>query len=124
MEKSFSTIKNITNTYQTCFDKNFDIKYPNFFNYGGLRNLGHFKKSFNDKPLISIITTSLNSSKTIEKTILSVLNQTYDNVEFIIVDGNSTDDLFSDSKVYFSLLVCSCLPVIIFKFPIRIFIAI
>ena len=45
MEKSFSTIKNITNTYQTCFDKNFDIRYPNFSNYGGLRNFGHYKKN-------------------------------------------------------------------------------
>lgn len=40
---------------------------------------------------VSIITTTLNSSKTIENTIQIVLNQTYPNIEYIIVDGGSTD---------------------------------
>ena len=100
MDNSFSTIKNITNIKQTYFDKSLNFQYPKFLNCGGLRTLGQFKKNLDDKPLISIITTSLNSSKTIEKTILSILNQSYDNIEFIIIDGDSSDDTINIIKKY------------------------
>ena len=40
---------------------------------------------------VSIITVAFNAEKTIEDTIQSVLNQSYTNIEYIIIDGLSTD---------------------------------
>jgi len=42
-------------------------------------------------PKISIITICYNTEKTIEKTIQSVLGQDYPNIEYLIIDGKSTD---------------------------------
>lgn len=41
--------------------------------------------------IVSIITATYNNKNTIEDTILSVLSQTYANIEYIIIDGKSTD---------------------------------
>lgn len=48
------------------------------------------KKEIN--PKVSIITPTLNSSKTLERCISSVKDQTYKNIEHIIIDGLSTDN--------------------------------
>jgi glycosyltransferase involved in cell wall biosynthesis len=44
-----------------------------------------------NKPLVSIITVVRNGEDTIETTIQSIINQSYPNIEYIIIDGKSTD---------------------------------
>ena len=43
------------------------------------------------RPILSVITIVYNNVKDIERTLLSVLNQTYPNIEYIVVDGLSND---------------------------------
>lgn len=52
------------------------------------------------KPLVSIITVVYNCKESIERTINSVLEQTYKNIEYIIIDGISNDGTIDIIKKY------------------------
>lgn len=54
----------------------------------------------NNLPLVTIVTVSYNAEDIIENTILSVINQDYDNIEYIVIDGGSTDATVSIIKKY------------------------
>lgn len=58
------------------------------------------KKKHENRPLISIITVVYNSKKLLEKTINSVITQTYVNIEYIIIDAGSTDGTVDIIKKY------------------------
>lgn len=49
---------------------------------------------------VSIVTVCYNSQETIQRTIESVLNQTYDNIEYILVDGLSSDHTVKVAQSY------------------------
>ena len=69
--------------------------------HGGQRINGHIKCRGNEEePLISIITIVYNGDKHLERTIKSVLAQSYRNIEYIIIDGSSTDRSLEIIKRY------------------------
>ena len=64
-------------------------------------------------PKFSIITVTYTAAKVLEDTIQSIDTQTYKNLEYIIVDGGSTDETlhfhqhFSSSPLFSATIVCS-----------------
>lgn len=80
---------------------------------GGLRTRGYVKvaagaprdaatgsRDESDRPLVTIVTAVLNGAKTLEQAILSVITRSYDNIEFIVIDGGSTDGTLEIIKKY------------------------
>jgi glycosyltransferase involved in cell wall biosynthesis len=51
-------------------------------------------------PIISVITVVYNGEKILENTILSVVNQTYPNVEYVVIDGKSKDNTLAIIQRY------------------------
>jgi glycosyltransferase involved in cell wall biosynthesis len=52
------------------------------------------------QPKVSVVTVCYNSENTIEQAMLSVLNQSYINIEYIVIDGGSTDATVDVIKKY------------------------
>jgi len=85
---------------QVCLDKKYSTTRKLFeeaeppadtSNRGGLRSRGYYKKTMPQCPLITVVTVVKNDAEALQKTIDSITGQTYDNIEFIVIDGASTD---------------------------------
>lgn len=108
LNEKFSTTRNLT-TKKPIIENHPDDKFETVLflpeiegrkEEGGLRTQGYFKKSLPDKRLVTVVTVVYNGEQHLEETILSVLNQTYDNLEYIIIDGGSTDSTLDIVKRY------------------------
>lgn len=60
----------------------------------------YIDSNINQTPLVSVICAVFNGGSTIEQSIISVINQTYHNIEYIIIDGVSTDNTLEIVKKY------------------------
>jgi glycosyltransferase involved in cell wall biosynthesis len=67
---------------------------------GGLRQRGRKKKDLPGQPLVSIVTIVLNGEEDLRKTMESVLHQSYAPIEYIVIDGGSTDKTISLIRHY------------------------
>ena len=107
LDERYSTTRMVSSIKPSFYKKSDDFfesrlileKNETRLEEGGGRLVGHYKNS-ESKPLLTIITAVFNGEKNLEETILSIINQTYDNVEFIIIDGGSTDSTLNIIKKY------------------------
>ncbi len=87
---------------------------PGWIEHVSLRGGQRFNKAVGDQnerstePLVSVITPVYNAQTSLEETIQSVLNQSYRNIEYIIVDGGSNDGTLDIIKRYQDKITLWC----------------
>ncbi len=99
IDERFSTTRRLTRTRpepDPCFQL---PSKPAPAMAGGLRTQGLYKAE-GPEPIVTVITIAYNCAASIEETMLSVLNQTYSNIEYIVIDGGSSDGTLDVIKKY------------------------
>lgn len=97
----------MNNNYEKILFKKFLDKNKKRIFEGGKRFNSNNKK--NDDTLISIITVIKNKSEYIQETIDSIKNQKYKNIEYIVIDGVSTDgslEIIKKNLEFIDYFVC------------------
>jgi glycosyltransferase involved in cell wall biosynthesis len=98
-DKQFSTTRNLVHSTGVVSSDLSSILASSLGSSGGLRKNGFLKNSAAG-PLVTVVTVTFNAQEMLEATILSVIEQTYDNIEYIVVDGGSRDDTLAIVKRY------------------------
>jgi glycosyltransferase involved in cell wall biosynthesis len=99
LDERFSTTRRLHRIGLASVDRFKEVRPSERSICGGLRTLG-FHKSGESLPLITVITVVFNCVGSIEETILSVVSQSYENVEYVLIDGGSTDGTVEVIKKY------------------------
>ena len=108
LNEIFSTTKSVVSKQPELLEEPGDKFKKTFFQplsvgrlgEGGLRMKKLYKQNDTSRPLVTVITVVFNGADHLEETILSILNQTYDNIEYVLIDGGSTDGTLEIIKKY------------------------
>jgi len=106
LDAEFSTTRRVVEHSHALNNALSSTSTENICCHGGLRTQELYKTTYVGKPLISIVTVVYNCEDYMEESIRSVIGQTYDNVEYIIIDGGSTDATLSIIKQHASQIDC------------------